>query len=85
MSKSAESVDHEVEVCMPELVLFEDGGQCYIYHDCEILNNKEVLVESVTFRKEVMQTTTSLLHRWAPSGVFLKEQKFGNFQVSTNR
>lgn len=49
MSESGESVDHEVEVCMPELVLFEDGGQCYIYHDCQILNNEEILVESVSF------------------------------------
>lgn len=49
MSESGESVDHEVEVRMPELVSFEDGGQGDIYHDCQKLNNEEVLVESASY------------------------------------
>lgn len=34
---------------MPELVSFEDGGQGYIYHDYQKLNNEEVLVESASY------------------------------------
>lgn len=33
---------------MPELVSFEDSGQGDVYHDCQKLNNEEVLMESVS-------------------------------------
>lgn len=68
MSESGESIDQEVEVRMPELVSFEDGGQGDVYHDCQ-----KYSWSLLAILKEEMKTT--MFHRRAPSVVFPDKQK----------